>query len=300
MPFTQAQLEERRQFLGASEAAASVGLSEFFTPYQLYLDKIGMGTPLVETLPIKVGVALEPLNVELFEAESGLTVTDRQLAVVDKRHAWRRATLDGRASDGWLVEAKSSGVWQNWGREEDAVPAGVIYQCQHQMACCLDAPGVYVPVILAQRQHRIYKVVRDAKLIDLLTVGEEEFMERVKLRTPPEPVNMDDIKIRYPESSGFKVTATPDIEALAYRLAKTKDSRKQLEKVEKDECFGIAQFMKDADELVDSRGMPLFTHRSHIERRLDVTALREQHPDIADMFSPEKPQRRLLCKFDLE
>lgn len=300
MPFTAAELAERRKYLGASEAAAALGLSDFFTPFQLYQDKIGEGEPIEYTLPMMVGTALEPVCIELFELETGLTVADRQLQLVDARYPWRRATFDGRASDGWLIEAKASGQWQNWGKEEDAVPAGYIYQAQHQLACDLEAPGVYLPVILGQRQFRIYKVLRDAELISLLTQGELEFMDRVKNRRPPDPINMDDIKIRYPSDTGITVTATPEIEALAYQLAHTKKLRKEVQEAEEGECFKVAEFMKDAAILVDTRGEPLFTHKSHVERRLDTKELRRDHPAIADLYSPEKTQRRLLCKITVE
>jgi putative phage-type endonuclease len=300
MPFTQAQLAERRKYLGGSEAAAAVGLSPYFTPYLLYLDKVGQGTPIQETLPMKVGTALEPVCLALLEEETGLTVSDRQTVVNDRRYSWRRATLDGRASDGWLVEGKASSVWQNWGKEEDAVPASIIYQCQHQLACDLTAPGVYVPVILGGRQFRVYKVKRDAELINHLTVGEDEFWEKVIARTPPDPMDMDDIKIRYPQDTGVTVTASPEVEALAYKLANTKAARKAVEATEKQECFDIAAFMKDAAILVDKRGEPLFTHKAHTERRLDVKQLRKDHPAIADLYSPESTARRLLCKIDVE
>lgn len=300
MPFSAAELAERRKYLGASEAAAALGLSDFFTPLQLYQDKIGEGEPIEYTLPMMVGTALEPVCIELFERETGLVVTDRQQQLVDARYPWRRATLDGRASDGWLVEAKASGQWQHWGKEEDAVPAGYIYQAQHQMACDVHAPGVYIPVILGQRQFCVYKVLRDAELISMLTVGELEFMDRVKNRQPPDPINMDDIKLRYPTDTGITVTATKEIEALAYQLAHTKKMRKEVQEAEDGECFKIAEFMRDAAILVDSRGEPLFTHKSHIERRLSATALRKDHPAIADLYSPEKTQRRLLCKITVE
>ncbi len=168
------------------------------------------------------------------------------------------------------------------------------------MACDVDAPGVYIPVILGQRQFRVYKVLRDAELISMLTTGELEFMGCVRNRQPPNPINMDDIKLRYPTDTGITVVASKEIEALAYQLAHTKKMRKDVQAAEEGECFQVAEFMRDAAILVDSRGEPLFTHKSHTERRLNATALRKDHPAIADLYSPEKTQRRLLCKISVE
>lgn len=296
MPFTPAELAERRGFLGASEAAPAIGLSPFFTPLELYKSKVGEGEPFEESLPILVGQALEPVTLAVFEKKTGMKVNDRQQQCYDARISWRRATIDGRAENGWLVEAKSSGQWQNWGKEIDAVPAPIIYQCQHQLACDVNAPGVYVPVILGQREFRLYEVVRNAELIDMLTEQEKQFMKAVRELTPPPPTNLEDLKLLYPTDIGTKVVATDYIAEVAYNLASTKAELKRWEKVEESQSFEIREFMKDAAILVDSKGNPLFTNKGNIERRMDVTAFRKDHPALAEQYSPEKVVRKLLCK----
>lgn len=296
MPFTPAELEERRRYLGGSEAAAALGLSPYFTPLDLYRSKTGEGEPIEETLPMKVGTALEPVTLEIFEKETGMRVVDRQLRVVDARNPWRRATLDGRAEDGWLVEAKASGVWQNWGKEVDDVPAPIIYQCQHQLACDVDAPGVYVPVILGQRTFRKYEVRRDAELIEMLTVGELAFMDLVAKRKAPAPMTTDDLKVLYPWDTGATIEATDYIEAVAYKLAQTKADLKEIEKLEESQAFEIKEYMREAAILVDKKGVPLFTHKANTENRIDVTLLRKEQPAIAMAYTRESTVRKLLCK----
>lgn len=299
MPFSAAELEERRKFLGASEAPAALGLSPYFTALELYNSKEGIGEAIEETLPMMVGVALEPVTIAWFEKKSGLKVTDRQLVVYDKRNPWRRATLDGKASNGWIVEAKSSGQWLNWGADLDAVPAPILYQAAHQMACDVEAPGVYVPVILGQRQYRLYEVERDAELIALTTEGEQAFMDRLRTKNPPAPVNHDDLKLLYPIDVGKTITATPYIERVAYDLASTKAEIKVREKLEESQAFEIKEFMKDAAVLVDSKGKPLFTYKANMERRMEVSEFRKDHPQLADAYSPEKAVRKLLNKIKL-
>lgn len=296
MPFTPEQLKERQRFLGGSEAAAALGLSPFFTPLDLYRSKIGEGEPIEETLPMLVGIALEPVTLQIFEREKGLKVGDRQLQVVDARYPWRRSTLDGRASDGWLVEAKASGQWQNWGKEIDEVPAPIIYQCQHQLACEVHAPGVYVPVILGQRQFRCYEVRRDPELIAMLTTGEQAFMDLVAERRPPAPMTSEDLKVLYPYDTGKKIEATDYIAEVAYQLALTKKQRKEIEQLEESQAFEVKEFMRDAAILVDKRGNPLFTYKAQTENRIDVTALRREQPLIAEQYSRESTVRKLLNK----
>lgn len=297
MPFTPEQLVERRKFLGGSECAAALGMSNWFTALDLYKSKIGEGDPIEETIPMMVGTALEPVTLALFEKqnESGLTISDRQLQVVDPDWPVRRSTLDARASDRGVVQAKASGLWGEWGKKEDEVPQYAIYQTHHEMACC-GATHAWVPVILSQREFRIYRVERNEELIQLITAGEKEFWDCVVSHTPPAPRTAEDLRYLYPVDVGTSIVASDDIYKLALECAKTKEKRKELEKLEETQTFTIKNFMKMAAILLDARGDPLFTYKSNKEKRMDVTAFRKDHAKLAADYSPEKDVRKLLCK----
>lgn len=296
MSLTPQQLVERRKFLGASEAAAALGLSDFFTPLQLYKAKLGEGEPIEETIPMKVGTALESVVLDLAEKELGKPIVDRQAVIYDPELPWRRATLDGRINKREAVEAKSSGQWQNWGRSEDAVPRSHIYQAQHQMACDDDLMRIWIPVILSQREFRMYFVDRDDELIELLTNGEIEFMQRVDERRPPDPINPDDLKILYPEDTGGIIYATEEINEFALMLHEVKKEKKMLESNEERLAGAIKSFMGEAAILRNASGKDLFTWKSHEVERIDVKKLREQRPDIADAFTVKSITRSLLNK----
>lgn len=296
MPFTQVELEERRRFLGASEAAAAIGLSSFFTPLQLYKAKIGEGEQVEETLPMMVGTALEPVVLDFFEKETGLKVTDRQLKVVDQAIPWRRATLDGIASDGAVVQAKSSGQWGLWGKEDDAVPQSIVYQVHHEMAC-LGSHRAYVPVILGQRTFKVYTVDRDEELIELLTAGEIQFMQRVDERRPPDPKDLEDVKLLYPVDFGTTIRATPEIEAAGRKLAELKGQAKIISEACDELTLAVKSFMGTNTTLLGLDGKPLYTHASHTQNTIDVTRLRSERPDIADAYGRETVVRTLRRKF---
>lgn len=299
MPFTAEELLERRDFIGASEASAAIGLSDWFTPLQLFKSKRGEGEPIEETIPMMVGTALEPVVIRLFEKETGLKVTDQQAKLIDPLNPWRRATIDGRASDGALIEAKTSGQWSNWGKGEDEVPIGYLYQCHHTFACDSSLKSAYVPVILSQRQFRLYRIERNDELIELLTVGETEFMRRVHENDPPPPMDTGDLKILYPIDFGIELVATAEIESIAYQLAETKAKITALESLEDQQAFRIKEFMGTAAILKGQEGI-LYTYKSNIERRLNVTSFRKDHPGLAEQYSPEKTVRKLLNKIKVK
>ena len=301
MTFTPAQLEERRKFIGASEASAALGMSPFFSQVELYLSKIGQGEPIEATIPMMVGTALEPVTIELFERESRMAVGSRQQIFKDPKCPWRRCTVDGMTPDNWIVEAKTSGDFRGWGDGEDEVPQNYIFNAMHSLACIEDAPGVYFPVLIGGRTFRTYRVRRDEELIELVRDGEAAFMKHVISRSPPPPKTMDDVKALYPKSFPTTVSATPEIAAAAERVAKWKAEIKHLEKQLEIDMVQVCNFMGTAGEvrrisLTGSQGATLATWNSQERRSIDADALRANYPDVAQAVTKVSTNRVYLNK----
>lgn len=75
-PDREAWLAARRGGIGASEAAALLGLSRWTSPLQLWAEKRGLTPPSAETPEMRRGRRLEPLVAEDVAAATGLTVLD--------------------------------------------------------------------------------------------------------------------------------------------------------------------------------------------------------------------------------
>lgn len=299
MSFTQEQLEERRSFLGASEVSAALGLSRYKTPYQLWREKVlGDEVDISERLAIEIGNALEPVILERFTRSTGLVVTDRQLVITDPANPWRRATLDGRASDGNLVEAKSVGFAHpdEWGEEDtDMIP--MEYFCQTQRQLSLDtAEFCYVPVIVLNRTERLYKIQRDNDFIADMIERERQFMEMVWNKTPPDPISLADLKLRYPTDNGMSIQADITVAAAVDHLKNVKAELKTLEAREEELKISIAGFMGDATTLVTSMGETLCTYKSQNRSGIDSKSLRKDHPTIADAYTKVSSFRVLRLK----
>lgn len=296
MTLTAAQLIERRAFLGASECAAALGMSPFFTSFQLYQSKLGEAEPIETTLPMMVGNALEPVALSLFAKETGLQVAQQQHVYLDSKRSWRRATIDGMASDGNPIEAKSSGDFRSWGDADDDVPEHYLYNAQHTMACVPGADKVYFPVILGARSFHIYEVQRDNELIELLTNAEEEFWEMVRKKTPPDPTTTEDIKRYYPRSYGTTILGTEDDENLVQLLRKVKAEKKIAEVQEESLSNTLRQRIGVNDAILGGAGKPMATWKSQSDNRLDVTRIRAERPDIVAEYELHGTKRVLLLK----
>lgn len=295
---------ERHEGLGASDAAAAVGLSKWQSPYELWLEKTGQAANDVDphALPIAMGNALEPVVLAAFTRRTGLEVTRRQEQVIDPKWPVRWVTLDGMASDGGMIEAKSAGFADptEWGDEyeNDAVPMQYYLQCQHGLACT-GAEFSYLPLIILNRQFRLYRVLRNDEVIGQLTEAERLFWNCVEARIPPDPISLDDAALRWPTDTAAEIVASAEIVALAAKLKTHKVALKDLEREVEAAELGIKAYMGEHGALVDVAGSkPLITWKqAKPSRILDKDALRAAHPAIYSQFEFERPgSRRFLVK----
>jgi putative phage-type endonuclease len=294
---------DRQQGLGASDAAASVGLSKWRTPVDLYLEKTGQVEPDydAEALHLAMGKALEPVVLQHFCRKSGLKVRSQQKRVVDPAWPVRWVTLDAIASDMGMVEAKTVGVADTtqWGDPltNDAVPMQYYLQCQHGMACT-GLAHTWLPVLILNRQFRLYRVVRDEELIEQLTVKEKEFWQCVESLTPPDIVTLDDASALWPRDNGKSVLATPEI-IEAVSLLKASKVALKLAATEIDALtLRVKMHMAEHTVLVDAADKPLATWKQAKGSLVfDEDAFAVSHPKLYKKFHTERPgSRRLLLK----
>lgn len=268
MSISAAEIIQRREGIGASEAAAAVGLSPWTTQYQLYLEKIGEGPPREDddALHLEMGHALEPVALSRFCKATRLQISDRQRKFVDPVWPRRWVTVDAIASDDGCVEAKSTGFADpsDWGDEleDGAVPQHYYVQALHSLACS-GKPHVWMPLIVTNRQFKLYRIQRDDEAIALLTDREKEFWARVEARDPPPPSNLDDVKLRWPT---HQLPQRQADEAAALAIADLKGLKAEIKAaVEKKESLElqIKTFMGSAAAIVDIAGKPLCTWKQN-------------------------------------
>lgn len=299
-----ADLPTRNRGLGASDAAAAVGLSKWKSPYELWLEKTGQAPSDVdpEALPIVMGNVLEAVVLAQFTKRTGLTVTRRQEQVVDPSWPIRWVTLDGMASDGGLVEAKSAGFADpaEWGdeHEDDAVPMQYYLQCQHGLACT-DAPFAYMPLVVLNRQFRLYRIQRNDEVIQQLTEQERLFWACVEERIAPDPVSLEDAALRWPTDTAAEIVASSEVVSLVHQIKDLREQEKALRLSIDGVRLQIEKYMGEHGALTPAAGAkPLITWKQAKPTRvLDTDALRAAHPYLCSKYEIERPgSRRFLVK----
>lgn len=197
MPITEYQKENRKNYIGSSDAPALVGVSPFRSAKDVYYEKIGQinmddVSPKNENAML-VGTYCEDAVLRWFSEKMGFSIVRNQHRVHENKIS--AANIDAliKEKPDQLIEVKTTGivskfVSDDWGEvETDQVPDHVKVQCMHQMAILPEVQVVWVPVLMAGVGFCYYKIERNQKMIDDLIFVEESFwIENVKSMRPPE------------------------------------------------------------------------------------------------------------------
>jgi putative phage-type endonuclease len=184
-----AWLERRRRGIGASEIAAVMGLSPFATPLDVYASKLGLTPDQPETMPMRIGTALEPTLKRLYEEETGHAVPWTQVEMESAYHPFLIATLDGVRDDNRVIEFKSagSGRARELGEDgSDELPDHWILQGHHQLMVH-DSDTMDFAVLTGGRSldFRIFTVRRDERVCAAILEAARAFWDMVLSRNPP-------------------------------------------------------------------------------------------------------------------
>jgi putative phage-type endonuclease len=208
-------LAERRKGVGASEAAAILGLDPYKGPIAVYADKV-LGEEKPDTDAMWLGRTLEPAVVERVAKEIGLDATMSGVLYRSAERPWQLATLDATLEgslDGRLVrvplEVKvTGGAWS----DEKGAPVHHVTQVQHQLQVVDDAPCAFLGALLIARPVRFLwqRIERDdAFAQELLNPEEERFWQRVLDGRPPtvdgSPAAAEAVKRLYARDSGEEI-----------------------------------------------------------------------------------------------
>jgi hypothetical protein len=134
-----------------------------------------------DNIPVRIGEATEPLNLELFGRKQGSLVTRQGEVVQHPYLLWAACTLDGWAETlRCPIETKHIG-----GREPiEVVTDRYAPQTQWIMECT-GADLCALSLLISNNEHRVEFVERDADYVNTMIERATAFMLCVKLRRPP-------------------------------------------------------------------------------------------------------------------
>lgn len=183
-------LELRNQGIGASEAAAACGISNWQTPLELYHRKRGQLPPIEENRAMRLGKKLEPIIASEFELETGLKVAVREPGLwASSESPHILATPDAMLSEDELLEIKTMNdrrAWEELGEEgTDEIPFEWNMQAQQQMYV-MGASVCWFAVLVGGQDLRVFAIHRHDKAIAGLCRKLTEFWQRIESGQEPE------------------------------------------------------------------------------------------------------------------
>lgn len=261
---TPEQHEKRKKGIGGSDVAVIFGLSNYKTPYALYLEKLGLIEPdLMITEQQEWGHLLEPVIRNRFATLHNVTI--EQLDIIEHPiFPFLLGNLDGYIVEWDAVhECKCSDKFMKnmWGDDgSDYIPLTYLLQVAHycMVKNCMKA---YISVLIGGNEYREFVYNRDYELENDILNACIGFWDAVKQQTPPEPVNIDDLRLRYGKPESITSAIEADSKALEYidRLREAKEQLKHLQQLENDYKFKIMKYMENAECLTDEFGKPVAT-----------------------------------------
>jgi putative phage-type endonuclease len=191
---TDKQLQDRKNHIGASDMPAILGLNEYKTAYDVWLEKTGKVEMNKSTIETQIGQSLESTVLDIAEKELGKMERDPEKLEVKAdgglnivSHLDARLLEPGRPP----VEAKTHAVLntfshEHWGESNsDDVPDRIIIQCSTQLLCT-GSEICFIPALIGGRGYCLFTVHRDQALINMIADAAIEFWNNVVKDIPPE------------------------------------------------------------------------------------------------------------------
>ena len=295
--FSAAEIEQRAQGIGGSEAAAALGLSNTVTPIDLYRHKV-YGEPLplhADEMALWLGQQLEPVCAAAFEKHTGMELENPTANITHPDYPFMRGFIDRKVKgkkEGVELKAWSEFSRSLWGPDgSDDVPMPVLCQAVHYMiAAQFDCWHVGV---LLGTEFRAYTIYPDDEIIKMVIEGESKFWQHVENQTPPPAINVRDLHYLYKRARpGSTRTATESEIKLHRQLWQAKAQHKNLDTRIGNLEFELKKNLKDVSRLTDNDNHTLATWRDHNKRVANSTALKKF--GLWEAYSEEITVRPLL------
>lgn len=292
----------RRTGIGGSDVAALVGLSQYTSPYELYLDKRGELPDLTRPEALERaahwGHRHESQLAEEFALRHDVKV--RRIGLIQHESVpWRLANLDRQVAgcpDGpCLFEAKSRSAYKasEWGESGDpeGVPDGEALQTHWYMGVT-GYRHAHVGVLINGNDDRYYRLEYDADIDADVTAMAGSFWQRIQDGDPP-PVDgshavTELLSVLWQgREKAEKVIDAAEVAPLRAEIERLQGQAKDTETAIANAKNRLAFMLGDAEEAVWD-GQTLFTRRQN--GTFASKRFKTDHPELAEKYTRLVPE----------
>jgi putative phage-type endonuclease len=290
--------DDRRSYIGGSDAAAAIGMSMWKDRYRLWEEKTGLVEP--EDISTKDavywGTVLEAVVAQEYVRRTGNEVRRQPKLIRHPKYPWMGAHVDRVILNSkGILEVKTTGrESEEWGEEgSDEVPQAYHIQVSHYMAVT-EREYVEIALLAGGQRFKLYRVARDEAYIRQIVELEAEFWEWVRTQTPPPPETSDEANRRWPVSTASEVQADPEtikaVRALAFYKALEKRAKDRQGPLE----LSIKAALGDRGDTLMAGLQKLATWKTQPANRFDMDNFKKDFPELVHAYTTEGKTNRVL------
>lgn len=308
----------RKCGIGGSDVAAVLGLSPWKTPLDVWNDKLGLSEDKEPSEAAYWGTTLEETVAKEFQRRTAMTVQRVNHQFTDKDNAWMIANIDraivnpdiakrvwpclkqsdlakydGRplttdiAFEAKTANAFAADLWgpsqeleikQNNLKTEHVIP--LYYETQIQWYCgILRLRGMYLAVLIGGSDFRMYWIDARADVFHAIKEKCSAFWHNnVLTKTPPEPININDVLKLYGKSNGQSMEAEGDLAVDYGEYSRLAGEIQELKKQQEAVKSKIAIAMKD-NEILTLGGKKVLTYKTQTRKIFDTEKFKNDSVD---------------------
>lgn len=300
-------LETRDLGIGGSDAAVIMGMNQYKSTYQLWLEKTGQVEPpdLSGNQYVYWGTKNEANIADWFQEETGKKVK-RLGTLRSKEYPFMLANVDRTVvGENAGLEIKTAGVRQYRKWKDDEIPDAYYCQCLHYMAVT-GADYWYIAVLLGGNEAKWKRIERNEEDIQHLIMAETDFWKLVETRTPP-PVDGSDscaaaLSAQYKGGDpNYSIILPPDIDGVIASLEDDKAIMDALKKQITEKENRLKALLGNAEEGTTDHYRVLWKTQAG-RSSVPLAKIKKQAPDIYQLLEEKgcitigKPSRRFSIK----
>lgn len=300
-------LEARAIGIGGSDAAVIMGMNQYKSTYQLWLEKTGQVEPpdLSHVQAVYWGSKNEANIADWFQEETGKKVK-RLGTLRSKEYPFMLANVDRTVvGENAGLEIKTAGVRQYRKWKDDEIPDAYYCQCLHYMAVT-GADYWYIAVLLGGNEAKWKRIERNEEDIQHLIMAETDFWKLVETRAPP-PVDGSDscAAALFAQYKGgdpnYSIILPPDIDGVIASLEDDKAIMDALKKQITEKENRLKALLGNAEEGTTDHYRVLWKTQAG-RSSVPLAKIKKQTPDIYQLLEEKgcitigKPSRRFSIK----
>ena len=298
---TAQQKKERLNYIGSTDIAGVLGMSQYKSPLSVWSEKTGQIIPedISNKLQVKLGIKMESIVGELFTEETQKSIQRVNETIYHPKYKFLAVNLDRRViGEKAILEIKTAGIFKKKDWIGENIPIDYILQVMFQLAVT-GWPKAYLCVLFGNSDFEIRTIERDEKaLADMIKKAVFFWQEFVEKRQMPMQITSNDEDVLgslFPMAKEGSVIELGDdcnkiVESLDSLLADEKILKREI-----DEQKNTLRAMMKNSETAKTNNYRI-TWKNQIDHRINVEKMKADAPTIYEKYLVESNKRCLRYK----